>query len=78
MPGFGAMDARPAWLNNITSVFGYDQNIPLKSCFVDVALMTAAEEVNPFSPGWFDITQGGLETGKAIKYNQALQHAARR
>jgi hypothetical protein len=46
---------RPEWLNNITSIFGYDQNIPLQSCFVDVALTTAADDLNPFTPGAFDL-----------------------
>ena len=41
---------RPAWLNNITSIFGYDQNVPLKSCLVDVALKTAADDLTLSRP----------------------------
>jgi RHS repeat-associated protein len=68
--------ARPDWLNSITSIFGYDQRIKLPSCFVDVALKTAADDLNPFTPGAFDVGQGALQTGQAVKYNQALTYAA--
>jgi RHS repeat-associated protein len=67
---------RPDWLNNITSIFGYDQNIPLKSCFVDVFLQSAANNLNPFQPGLGDIVAGGFGTASALKYNQALKDAA--
>jgi hypothetical protein len=67
---------RPDWLNNITSIFGYDQNIPLQSCFVDVGLTTAADDLNPFTPGAFDLGQGALQFGQGVKYNQALTYAA--
>ena len=66
---------RSDWLNNITSLFGYDQNIPLQSCFVDAALKTAADDLNPFTPGAFDLVQGALQFGQGIKYNQALTYA---
>jgi RHS repeat-associated protein len=69
---------RPDWLNNITAVFGYDQRIPLPSCLVNVALKTAANDLNPFTPGGFDVGKGALEVGSAVKYNQALKHAASR
>jgi len=69
---------RSDWLNNITSLFGYDQNIPLQSCFVEVALKTAADDLNPFTPGAFDLVQGALRFGQGVKYNQALTYAAAR
>ena len=72
---------RSDWLNNITSLFGYDQNIPLQSCFVEVALKTAADDLNPFTPSLFtsfDVAKAALKFGEAVKYNQALSHAASR
>lgn len=77
VPGFGIAGARPAWLNNVTSVFGYDQNIPLQSCFVDVFLKGTAknfvDSFNPFSP------DAGAAAGTYAKYlgfNAALKYAA--
>jgi RHS repeat-associated protein len=69
---------RPEWLNNVTAVFGYDQQIPLPSCLVNVALKTAATDLNPFTPGVVDASKGALQVGSAAKYNQALRHAASR
>ena len=71
------MDARPAWLNNVTSLFGYDQNVPLKSCFVNVFLKSAVDNLNPFQPGLSDIVAAGFDTASAVRYNQALKYAAR-
>jgi hypothetical protein len=48
---------RSDWLDSITSIFGYDQRIKLPSCFVDVALKTASDDLNPFTPGAFDVGQ---------------------
>jgi hypothetical protein len=69
-------EKRPEWLNAIFSIFGYDQNIPLQSCFADVFLKSAANNLNPFQPGWGDIAAGGFSTASAAKYNQALKYAA--
>jgi RHS repeat-associated protein len=68
--------ARPDWLNNIASIFGYDQRIKLPSCFVDVTLKTAADDMNPVTPGAFDVGQDALQVGQAVKYSQALTYAA--
>ncbi|MBV9084181.1 MAG: twin-arginine translocation signal domain-containing protein [Acidobacteriaceae bacterium] len=67
VPGLGILNARPGWLNNITSVFGYDQNVPLQSCFGDVFLKSALNNLNPFKPSLPDITTGGLTTLSAVK-----------
>jgi hypothetical protein len=40
-----------------------------------VALKTAADDMNPFTPGAFDLGQGALQFGQAVKYNQALRYA---
>jgi hypothetical protein len=76
VPGLGGMDARPAWVNDVTSVFGYDQDVALPSCFVDVFLKSAANSLNPFQPGLGDVVAGGFGTASALKYNQALNYAA--
>jgi RHS repeat-associated protein len=67
---------KPDWLNSLTSVFGYDQNIPLKSCFVDVFLKSAASNLNPFQPGLGDIVAGGFGVAGSLTYNNALRYAA--
>ena len=67
--------ARPDWLNNITSIFGYDQRIKLPSCAA-IAFKTAADDLNPFLPAAADVAQGVLNVGQAVKFNQALTYAA--
>ena len=73
--------ARPDWLNNITSIFGYDQRINLPSCAA-LAFSTAVDDLNPFSPGAFgaikDGVDGGLVTGQFYYFNAAISHAAAR
>jgi len=71
---------RREWLNNITSQFGYDQRIDRPSCFVDVALATAVDDMNPFTP---DVREaaGALVTSafrmrSLIKFNRAISYAA--
>jgi hypothetical protein len=66
---------RPDWLNNITSIFGYDHRIKLPSCAA-LALSTAADDLNPFLPAAADVAQGTLNVGQAVKFNQALTYAA--
>jgi len=62
-------------LNQITAVFGYDQNIPLPSCF-GIAMKSTLDHLNPFSP---DLSSAGEAAGAFYtlsKYNQAVQYAA--
>jgi hypothetical protein len=76
VPGLNGLSVKPGWLNNITSVFGYDQDIPRQSCFVDVFLMTAGNDLNPFAPNGFDALQGVFQAWGAARFNQALIYAA--
>jgi hypothetical protein len=73
--------ARPHWLNNITSIFVYDQRIKLPSCAA-LAFSTAADDLNPFSPGTFGAIKDGVEaalvTGQLYYFNAAMSHAAAR
>jgi RHS repeat-associated protein len=66
---------RPNWLNNIVSIFGYDQRINLPSCAA-IAFKTAGDDLNPFLPSSADAAQGALNVGQAAKFNQALTYAA--
>lgn len=65
----------PEWLNDITSIFGYDESIPLPSCF-GVAMKSSWNHLNPLSP---DVSGTGEAVGAYYalsKYNQAIQYAA--
>jgi hypothetical protein len=65
-------------LNNITSIFGYDQRIPLQSCFGGFVSQTI-ENLNPFSPTPQAPTPGQIvtKTYSAYQFQQALQYAAK-
>jgi hypothetical protein len=66
---------RPQWLNYIASIFGYDQNIPLPSCF-GIAMNSTLSHLNPSSP---DVSGTGEAVGAFYafsKYNQAIRYAA--
>ena len=65
---------RPDWLNNITSIFLYDQRIKLPSCAA-IAFKAAADDLNPFLPAAANVAPGALNVGQAVKFNQALTYA---
>jgi hypothetical protein len=67
--------ARPDWLNNITSIFGYDQRIPLPSCFGDFVKNTA-NNLFPFLPGLSNASEEGFGVASRVAYNRALSYAA--
>jgi RHS repeat-associated protein len=70
-----ALKPRPEWLNDFTSIFGYDQNIPLPSCF-GIAMKSTLNHLNPFTP---DVAGTGEAVGNFYalsKYNQAIRYAA--
>jgi RHS repeat-associated protein len=52
--------ARPDWLNNITSIFGYDQRVKLPSCFGGFVNNTISN-LFPFLPGLSNVSEGDLE-----------------
>jgi len=66
---------RPDWLNNITSIFGYDQRIPLPSCFGDFVNNTISN-LFPFLPSLSNVSEEGLGVASRVAYNRALSYAA--
>ena len=67
--------AGPDWLNNITSIFGYDQRIALPSCFGDFVNNTISN-LFPFLPGLSNASEEGFGAASRVAYNRALSYAA--
>jgi RHS repeat-associated protein len=67
--------ARPDWLNNITSIFGYDQRITLPSCFGDFVNNTIGNLL-PSLPGLSNVSEEGFGIASRVAYNRALSYAA--
>lgn len=67
--------ARPDWLNKITAIFGYDQRIPLPSCFGDFVNNTISN-LFPFLPGLSNVSEEGFGVASRVAYNRALSYAA--
>lgn len=66
---------RPDWINNLTSIFGYDQRIPLPSCFGDFVNNTISN-LFPFLPGLSNASEEGFGVASRVAYNRALSYAA--
>lgn len=67
--------ARPDWLNTMTSIFGYDQQIPLPSCFGDFVRNTIGNLL-PFLPGLSSASEEAFGVTSRAVYNRALTYAA--
>jgi RHS repeat-associated protein len=68
---------RPDWLNNITSIFGYDENIPLPSCFGGF-LKDTLDNLNPIPPSLSSLGEGLGEAYGFAKLAQGVKYAATR
>ncbi|QOY90655.1 RHS repeat-associated core domain-containing protein [Paludibaculum fermentans] len=66
---------RPDMINDLYSIFGYDQNVPLPSCFGKF-LSATGDDLMPFSPGASTAGSASGEIGSAIAWNKALRCAA--
>jgi len=62
-------------LNSIASIFGYDQNIPLPSCF-GIFFSSTVGNMAPWLPGLSNAAQEAFGVASAATYNQALKYAA--
>lgn len=66
---------RPQVINDAVSIFGYDQNVPLPSCFGGFVRETL-ETLNPFSPSITTAVEAAGTIQSARYFNQALRYAA--
>ncbi len=62
-------------LNNVASVFGYDQNDKRPSCFGGFLVNTISNMV-PVLPGISTAAEEGFGTMSRVRYNQAIGYAA--
>jgi RHS repeat-associated protein len=63
-----------SFLNDVTSIFGFDQNDERQSCFGDVFLGSVAKQARAVAA----IGPAASFAGQAYYHNQALRHAATR
>jgi hypothetical protein len=61
--------------DSVASLFGYDPDIPLPSCF-GIFLNGTLNNLNPFMPGASDAAQQGFTAASWAAFNQALNYAA--
>ncbi len=67
---------RAPWLNNLYGLFGYDQRIPLRSCW-GYAWSQLADNANPFTfYGPTFAADVGANVGSRVAFNSALKRMA--
>ena len=64
-------------LDTIASLFGYNSQIPLPSCF-GLFLTNTADNLNPFTPSPSTVAEGATEVAGRMTFNHALIYAATR
>ena len=63
-------------LNAITSVFGYNSQIPLHHHVFGSFLNNTANNLNPFTPGLSTLAEGSAGIAGRMTFNQALKYGA--
>ena len=74
-PTTKSIDRRPPGVQALASLFGYDRDIPLPSCFGG-ALGDTFSNLNPFTPSLSSLGEPAGTFYGALKFNQGLRYAA--